>query len=63
MKNYHLDDDDITEEIIDQYYDRKKMLNYNNLASIKSTTEQSYDEKLQIMKSNETLKKRQTSPK
>lgn len=55
MKNYNLDEEDVTEEIIDQYYDRKKMLNYNNLSSIKSSTNQGYEKKLEIMKSNEII--------
>lgn len=55
MKNYSLQDENMSEELIDQYYDRKKMLNYNNLTSIISTENQNTESKLKILKQNEQI--------
>jgi len=55
VKNYNLKSNDLTEELIDEYYDKHKMLNYNNLSSILKTDKQDIKEKMKIMKSNENI--------
>jgi hypothetical protein len=55
IKNYGIKDTDLTEEIIDEFYDKRKMLNYNNFSNILSTETVDFNKKLKIMKSNENI--------
>lgn len=55
IKNYDMKDSDLTEEIIDEFYDKRKMSNYNNFSNILSTKTQDINKKLKIMKSNENI--------
>jgi len=55
IKNYEISDIDLSEDVIDEFYDKKKMLNYTNFTNILATDNQETSKKLEIMKNNEGL--------
>ena len=55
MKNYNLNEDQLTSDIVEKYNDRKLMLTYNNLTSIIDSDDQKTNDKLKILKKNEQI--------
>lgn len=55
VKVYDIPDDKVTSDIIDEYYDRNKMLTYNNLSTIMEYKDFSSLNKLDVLKDNEEI--------